>query len=475
MKIGLWVREPINLSASVFVAIAVLVGGSSQVGLLGHHYLQTLSLVLIGISIFLPGFRPLTRSQMAWLAIAFAFAVWMVIQMIPLPQGIWQGLGDRDVVLESMNLLGLSSAALPISLSPDATLETLLSLLPPLAVFVFVIRIGWQRAIMRLKWVFPILGSLSVALGVGQLFGGSTSALYLYEVTNNQSPVGFMANINHQATLCLIGLPFIAALAVELKRNFVGTDRDMAQAVLLAVMAMMNIFGVIIAGSMAGLALLAPVLILSSTFILSRRHRSHKRRQVSDRQIAMFGGLAIVALVVIFIGFTPALDELERTSDADAEFSRAGLWDTSSDILGNHYGVGSGLGTFEQVYPLYEDATAVTNKYANHAHNDYLEFALEAGIPGILLLATALAFWVRRALMIWVAESTREIRLQRAASIALMVVILHSLVDYPLRTPAIAVISAACLAIMLTPKKRPFGTRPDPASEAAKSEKRIEL
>ncbi|MGA1343752.1 MAG: hypothetical protein ACO33A_12065, partial [Hyphomonas sp.] len=44
--------------------------------------------------------------------------------------------------------------------------------------------------------------------------------------------------------------------------------------------------------------------------------------------------------------------------------------------------------------------------------------------------------------------------LRRAASVACLVPVLHSLVDYPLRMPAVAVLAAMCLALMVVPQKR---------------------
>ena len=42
---------------------------------------------------------------------------------------------------------------------------------------------------------------------------------------------------------------------------------------------------------------------------------------------------------------------------------------------------GSGVGTFVSVYPGFEPAhDAISNVYANHAHNDLLEVWLEGGV-----------------------------------------------------------------------------------------------
>ena len=46
---------------------------------------------------------------------------------------------------------------------------------------------------------------------------------------------------------------------------------------------------------------------------------------------------------------------------------------------------GSGLGSFRGVYHLYESRDQITTTYVNHAHDDYIEIALELGVAGVLL------------------------------------------------------------------------------------------
>src|SRR5204862_8041987 len=98
--------------------------------------------------------------------------------------------------------------------------------------------------------------------------------------------------------------------------------------------------------------------------------------------------------------------------------------------------LGSGLGTFRPVYHLYEDPGRGTTTYVIHAHNDYAEVALEMGVPGIVLMIFFLAWWVAAA---WRAcRSVEAGSYTRAASIASGAVLVHRLVDFPLRTAAIS-------------------------------------
>jgi O-antigen ligase len=114
--------------------------------------------------------------------------------------------------------------------------------------------------------------------------------------------------------------------------------------------------------------------------------------------------------------------------------------------------LGSGIGSFRRLYPQYEDQAAVTTTFVNHAHNDYLEILLETGIPGLLTLLLFLLWWAGRAVR--VARMRAIFPCAWAAVIGSAALLLHSLVDYPLRTAALAAIMAALLALMAQPRIR---------------------
>jgi O-antigen ligase len=82
----------------------------------------------------------------------------------------------------------------------------------------------------------------------------------------------------------------------------------------------------------------------------------------------------------------------------------------------------------------------------NHAHNDWLELLLETGIAGVLLAAAFLGWWGLRVRAVWRAEERDPFA--QAAVIASAAMLLHSIVDYPLRTAALSAVFAACLGLM---------------------------
>ncbi|QIK95847.1 O-antigen ligase family protein [Sphingomonas sp. HDW15A] len=169
--------------------------------------------------------------------------------------------------------------------------------------------------------------------------------------------------------------------------------------------------------------------------------------------MAVVSALAVVA----FLDTNSALLTGQQTSIS----TRQEMWANTWHLAGQFLPLGSGLGSFPMVYPLSEDLGRVDWTFVNHAHNDYLELLLELGIPGAVLLVAFLIWWTWQTVQIWI---SREVSLlARAATIASGALLLHSVVDFPLRTAALAGLFGWCLAVMVT---RPRTLRAPVKSEA---------
>ena len=126
--------------------------------------------------------------------------------------------------------------------------------------------------------------------------------------------------------------------------------------------------------------------------------------------------------------------------------SREAIFGTTGRAITDFMPWGSGLGSFLEVYRLYESPRTVTSEYVVHAHNDYAELALELGAAGVLLMAAFLAWWASAVASVWRRREGGPFA--AAASIASAAILVHSLVDFPLRTAAISVCFAMCLALL---------------------------
>ena len=199
----------------------------------------------------------------------------------------------------------------------------------------------------------------------------------------------------------------------------------------------MILVGLLINGSLAGVGLGVPVVL--ATWLAFGRLRPTVMR-----------GFAIVAVLLsagalVFIAAGPG-NNLFGQQHENVELSRQTSFRLTLHAARQYFPVGSGVGSFQPVYRTQEPLASVTTTYMNHAHSDWIELLLETGIAGLLLTAAFLAWWGLRVRAIWRAEESD--RFAQAAVIATAAVMLHSIVDYPLRTAALSAVFAMCLGLM---------------------------
>jgi O-antigen ligase len=293
----------------------------------------------------------------------------------------------------------------------------------------------------RLAWIFLGLVFASVLLGAAQLLSGST-ALYPWRTTAAGNFAGFMANRNHLATVLLVSLPF-AAVCATLARNKYGPHTHWITAsgfalILIAIAATKSRFGIILA-----------VPTLFASLLIGWMGTG---RRVPSFRLLIFGAAGcVLSVVVVAVASGAILDRFDSSTTEDERFER---WPYVLEAAGNYLPVGSGLGSFDPVFRSVEPLNDLGPKFFNQAHNEYLELWLETGWIGLVLASLAWLWWARRSKLVWEGRPSPDALIRRAASVAVAVVFIHSAVDYPLRTEAIAVILALFAAILegkLTP------------------------
>lgn len=437
----------------VLLGAALLLGGASAAGFIANLLLQLAALPVIGWSLWRllqPG-APLSRSIRAVLALAALLAGLMLFQLAPLPPGIWTLLPGRAPAVAGFQLLGIALPWLPLSLTPEASLASLLWLLPAFAALLGVTVLGAFRGRL-VAGVLIGVASGGIALGALQLVGGG--AAYLYEITSEGLAVGFFANANHNATLLLCTIPFLAALQSALLARSKSPRSASAIRLLVGAAFAVLAVGLLISGSLAGVGIGVPVAL--ATLLVFGRYRPALRQGL----VVATALLSIGA--VIGIALSPS-NNLFGEQKANVELSRQTSFRLTWHAALDYLPTGSGVGSFQPVYRTQEPLATVTTTFMNHAHNDWLEILLEAGVPGLLLLAAFLTWWGLRVRAIWAADEPD--RFAQAAAIATAAVMLHSIVDYPLRTAALSVLFATCVGLM-------SGARPHVRRSRAKSQVR---
>lgn len=428
-------RRAASWLAPLYLASCLLIGGSAQ-GVTYNFVLQLAGAAIIALAIAVPE-RDLPGKPGLLRPLAAALVAWAVLQLVPLPSTWWPQLPGREVVAQGFEALGMSLPAIPISLDPNESLAALLSLVPPAAMFVLVRRSDESR---RTWLAVTIVVAALAAIGLGALQVGSGGSFYLYPFVNRGVATGFFANANHFGALLLVTTPFLAELVRRwVARTSSGADRWVAVAGSAGLAATLAL-GIVLNHSLAVLLLGVPVWAASALLLIPRDRLRLRRRWAA---LAVAVGIAGCALAVTVAA---RADPADQTSLRE----RLAMWDVTADAIATYGLAGTGLGTFPAVYAMHEDPAQVDRTIVNHAHNDYLEWALELGLPGALLILLLLGWWAVRAAAPW--SQRAPAAYARAASIASAALLAHSIVDYPLRTAALAAVMGLCLALLTLPQ-----------------------
>ena len=426
-------------AAPVYLFLCLILGGSVQ-GVFGNMVLQLIGLGLLAWAAIVAGPpRPSALERQLYVLILLSLSL-IAVQLVPLPAAIWPHLGGRTVLAQGYVLLGLSVPALSISVAPYDTIATALTLIPPLALLAAVLRIG-----TRPLWLVGALLAAVMAgvlLGILQIDSPTTvvSKWYLYADTNVGVATGFFANANHMATLLLISIPFLAALLGSARAQRAGLEHYSGLIALVTAAVVVVLVGLALNGSLAGYGLAVPVIVASVLLLL--RPRSPARLWVG------IGAAVLVVGVLVGLMLMPIDSSLVRGQAQTSVQSRQEILSTSVRAGKEFLPLGSGIGTFARVYALYEDHGRLDPTVrVNHAHDDYVELALEAGLPSMILMALFLLWWARAALEAWRAGDAGPFA--RAAAIASAAILVHSVVDFPLRTAAISSCFAMCIALLI--------------------------
>jgi len=423
-------RKARNLVAPAYLLLCIVLGGSVQ-GAWSNFSLQLLGLVVLVWT----GVRPRKSGGFTHFPLILLVAALLIVgaQLIPLPPALWTKLPGRTSVAEGYELLRMPLPWLPISEAPYESVSTLFALIPPLAMLAAV---GAADSHRRLAG--SLLGATAVAILVSalQVASGSVSSWYFYPITNSGA-VGFFANSNHMGTLLLTAIPFVAAFLLSGKSQRRLRGKSAAVITIGGVAIALILLGVALNRSLAALLLVVPVLLATALMI-----PAGWRFRRFGVPVAVLG----VAAAVAALSVNPLNSNGASQAKQVSVQSRQVIWHTTGAAIADSFPIGTGLGTFAQVYPLYENPEGVDSTYVNHAHNDYLELALELGLLAIVLIVLFFGWWGRRLVQIW--SSNLSSPFERAATIASAAMLAHSAVDYPLRTSAMAAVFAMCIAII---------------------------
>lgn len=420
------------------MALAMLLGGGGSSAPVSELLLQLVAAVAAGAWLTI-GYRRNVASwpqdRMVWAIAALSFAL-PVMQLLPLPPSIWQMLPGRESAAAALRLVGADGNWMPWSMTPSRTFAALLSIMPPVLAMLMVASLDHRGRRLVIATI-ATLALASLVLGALQLSAGSSAAWRPYGLGNEGYLNGFQANRNAQADILLIGIVAFAAGLSHYRRELGEAMASMCLAFGTALL----VLGCLAVGSRTGMALL-PVSAVAVAVIWIRR-RPSPRAMVGAGFVAALAALGVLLLYLANNRVANAIGRFAFSSDP-----REQIWADTMFAIGRYWPFGSGLGSFKPIYIANERLEFVDIFYPTAAHNDYLELALEGGIFGLALLAIITALVGRMIYLSFRSRNGGGTSQTVFATSTLIIVASHSVVDYPLRSMAIACIAGTAVGLL---------------------------
>lgn len=411
------------------LAILWIAGGASRPDVPGQLIVRTAAWACIIIAV-LAGARPDWRKTRPVWVILLAAILLVAVQLVPLPPGIWQSLPGRQTFVEIAVLTGQPQPWRPLAIVPDAAMNALASLVVPLAVLLM----ASGAAAKERTWLLGALLTLvtiSALLGVLQFSGASLNNPFVNHSVGEVS--GNFANRNHFSLFLGIGCLLAPVWA------FIDSGRPGWRAPVALALVLLFALVVLGSGSRAGILLALVGAIIGFILVQKGLRRSLAR---GPRWLfpAIIAGIVAVFAIFILISVVAnraiAVDRIIEMRTGEDMRTR-GL-PIVLQMIGIYFPLGSGFGGFDPLFRMHEPFSLLKPTYFNHAHNDFAEIALDGGLPGLLVLALALGWWLIASVRVWRAPNPGHvILLARVGSAVLSLVMVASIVDYPGRTPLV--------------------------------------
>lgn len=428
-------RSGLFLSVAATLVIWLLIGGGVTGNPLVFYLFALTGSWLLGFSLANgAGAAWRDLSYISRLALSF-FCLIPLLQCVPLPPELWHVLPGRDPAVRTLALVGAAHDWHPITLTFDATFRTFLMSAWLVGMLLAVMRLS----VTELKALFVLLlgmGGLHLLFGILQVATGGH--FLFFDVPNINFLLGFFANKNHSGLFIALLFP-IGYIALYGDR---GWDRARLP---LAVVGSLVLFATLIltfsrAGLFFGVMALAFLLLLSFEGRLGRRGR-----------YATLAGLGFVTLLAVLMSTDVATRSLGRFAGVGSD-PRWLFWTWSRQLVPIYFPIGSGVGSFAEVFKVLEHLNWVKPTYLNHAHNDFLEQIIEIGVAAPILWVLVVCMLVGPLRTAWRDRARTQGRIALLGGLMVLLILLHSSFDYPLRRPGLDIVFVIALGVLLRPR-----------------------
>ena len=306
-------------------------------------------------------------------------------------------------------------------------------------------RYASENQTLRFLKLLVVVGVAEAVLGLTQHF---VSPGWIFGYINPHYRVsGTLINRNHFAGLLEMLIPAAFGLAYVTVRRSADVARSYLYLLTAVIMSLAVLFSV---SRMGIIALLISVLFVG---LLVRARRSQRRLALGFT--LTFVGL--VAIGALWLGVDAITERYSYLIGEDALLREGRILvyqDTIKMILAHP--MGTGTGSYEDRFREYQ--TFRPDLLFDHAHNDYLETAVEWGVPIAVAfwLCIALA-WLRAVRLFLSIQSPEQRGILLACIGAMTSILIHSLADFNLQIPSNSMLFFGFIGMSLSVPSRHDG------------------
>jgi O-antigen ligase len=279
------------------------------------------------------------------------------------------------------------------------------------------------RTLVIFAFVLGVFGIVQHATWNGKIYWFKSPLHSIF------SPFGPFVNRNHFAGFVGMIIPFSLAVALMSTR----TEKKVMYG-FFGVVTTIALFYSLSRGGI--LSFVAGMLVFS--FVIFTKGRSKRMLM----PVLLF--VLVAGTYLIFFGISPIIDRF-----AQGEVSidqRLSVWKGTLTAFRDFPVFGSGFGTFEYIYKIYQPEGPPL--YWTHAHNDYVEFLLEFGIAGTLI--AGLFFFLAFTTLMKPDWTNKELYLHAAFLSSMTTITVHSMFDFNLRIPSNAILFFLVLGLAVS-------------------------
>ncbi len=263
------------------------------------------------------------------------------------------------------------------------------------------------------------------------------------------APYGPYGNYNHFAGLVELILPLPLAFLLFARVKFEQRLMWLFTVVMMAV-------ALIFSGSRGGvLALGIELLTMMLIAVWTQRRGLSDEINLAGNKLIAGGALAVVLLLVLWIGYEPLAKRFNLLRQGSGEYSlvtRTEYWRGAWRMIQDHPLTGVGLGAFPTAYPAY-GRSSVKNERLEHTHNDYLQLLTDAGLVGGLIglwFLFELFRGLRRQFQQLERTRNNDRSLMLGGYVALLGIAVHSFLDFNLQIAANALLFLLIVALAVS-------------------------